>query len=354
MSRAPLYAVIPAGGAGTRLWPLSRRARPKFLLDLDGSGRSLLQRTWDRLSDVTGPDRIIVVTGATHAAAVREQLPDLGPENLLAEPSPRDSMPAIGWAAAHIVRRDPAAVIASFAADHIIDDDDAFAEAVDAARTAAENGSICTIGIDPTGPSTGFGYIEQGEPLGLDTPIPVHAVERFVEKPDRTTAEGYLATGRFAWNAGMFVGKAAVLLEQLRLDHPLLTEGLETIAADPRRLDEVWPTLTAIAIDHAVAEPASVRGVIATVRARFGWDDIGDFEALAHLGSGGPSTEVVTIDAPGAFTTSTTGRSITIIGVPDAVVVDTGDAVLVTTLDQAQRVKDAVAAWRDRGRDDLT
>lgn len=354
MSRAPLYAVIPAGGAGTRLWPLSRRSRPKFLLDLDGSGRSLLQRTWDRLREVTEAERIIVVTGAAHVDAVREQLPDLAEENLLAEPSPRDSMPAIGWAAAQVARRDPDAVVASFAADHLIDDTAAFAEVVTAAHTAAEAGSICTIGIDPTGPATGFGYIEQGDPLDLETTVAVHAVKRFVEKPDRATAEEYLATGRFAWNAGMFVGRASVLLNQLRLEHPRIAEGLETIAADPSRLETVWPTLSAIAIDHAVAEPAAARGVIATVRAGFAWDDIGDFESLARLGAEAQGRDILTIDAPGTYATSTTGRTITVIGVPNAVVVDTGDAVLVTTRDQAQRVKEAVAAWQDRDRDDLT
>lgn len=352
MSRAPLYAVIPAGGAGTRLWPLSRRSRPKFLLDLDGSGRSLLQRTWDRLSRIVDPAHIIVVTGEFHADAVREQLPDLAAEALLAEPSPRDSMPAIGWAAAVIARRDPDAVVASFAADHLIDDEAAFAVAVADARASAEAGYICTIGIQPTGPATGFGYIERGDAVDLEG-ASVHAVTRFVEKPDAAQATAYLETGRYVWNAGMFVSRASVLLDRLGVEHPRLADGVRHIADDPAALLDVWPTLTKIAIDHAVAEPAAAAGAMTTVQARFGWDDIGDFDALAALGPALGSAEVMSIDASGTFVASSTGSPVTVVGIDDAVVVDTGDAILVTTRERAQRVKEAVAAWSDRGRDDL-
>lgn len=353
MSRAPLYAVIPAGGAGTRLWPLSRRDRPKFLLDLDGSGRSLLQHTWDRLCHVTDPDRIIVVTGEAHVEAVRDQLPALGPDALLAEPSPRDSMPAIGWAAAMIARRDPDAVVASFVADHLIDDDAAFAAAVQAARTAAEAGYVCTIGIRPRGPATGFGYIERGDTLDLPGGA-AFAVERFVEKPDAARATAYVQTGRYLWNAGMFVSRASVLLDRLRAEHPRLAAGVERLAAEPGSVPDVWPALTPIAIDHAVAEPTAALGRMATVEAHFDWDDIGDFDALASLGPGLGDAETLSIDAAGTFVASTTGTPVTVVGIDDVVVVDTGDAILVTTRDQAQRVKEAVAAWDARGREDLT
>jgi len=345
------YAIIPAGGAGTRLWPLSRATRPKFLLDLDGSGRSLLQRTWDRLIEVTDPSRIFVVTGQDHADAVRAQLPELGDDRVLAEPAPRDSMPAIGWAASVIARLDPDAIIGSFAADQIIDDSPAFAEAVRQARIAAEADYVCTIGVSPSGPSTAFGYIESGDNLGLAPAPEARAVVRFAEKPDATTAAAFLATGRHSWNAGMFVSKASVLIGHLRRLHPDLAASLESWADEPERLDATWARLPAIAIDHAIAEPVAAEGGIATVPATFAWNDIGDFGALADLSSGA-NVESVVLDGS-AFISSTTGRPVTVIGLEDAIVVDTGDALLVTTRAHAQRVKQATEAWREKGRADL-
>ncbi|MDQ6714675.1 MAG: sugar phosphate nucleotidyltransferase, partial [Actinomycetota bacterium] len=232
------WAVIPAGGAGTRLWPLSRQRSPKFLHDLTGSGRTLLQSTWDRLSALT-EGRIIVVTGEAHAAAVREQLPEAA--DVVAEPSPRDSMPAIGLAAAIIERRDPTGVIGSFAADHVIGKVDEFEAAVREAVTAARAGRIVTLGITPTEPSTAFGYIRQAQGLGLSEGPTARAVEEFVEKPDAATATAYLAAGGYWWNAGMFVVQASVLLDALARYHPELAAGLRAIAADPSRLAGVWP-----------------------------------------------------------------------------------------------------------------
>ena len=180
------WAVVPAGGAGTRLWPLSRAGRPKFLLDLTGSGRSLLQTTIDRLEPLTD-ERVVVVTGVAHAAAVRAQLPGLGAEQVLAEPSPRDSMAAIGLAAAVIERRDPDAVIGSFAADHVIPDRAAFEAVIREAAAVARDGHLVTIGVEPTRAATGFGYIRAGEPLAPAPPTALRAVE-FVEKPDAVRA----------------------------------------------------------------------------------------------------------------------------------------------------------------------
>ena len=312
MSSAPtnaandhFWAVIPAGGAGTRLWPLSRAGSPKFLHDLTGTGRSLLQATWDRLTPLTG-SRILVVTGVAHRAAVGEQLPDLPSEQLLAEPAPRDSMAAIGWAAAVLEARDPDAVLGSFAADHVIVDEDGFRACVAEAVGAAEQGYVVTIGIEPTYPATGFGYVEMGSALGDGA---VRAVTQFVEKPDRARAEEYLATGRFRWNAGMFVVQATVLLDLLAQWHPELAAGLRSLAADPSRLDEVWPGLEKIAIDHAVAEPAAAEGRVAVVPGGFGWDDVGDFGSLAALltdADGMPGVRVLG-DASGVRVVDSTG-----------------------------------------------
>jgi mannose-1-phosphate guanylyltransferase len=358
MSREHFWAVIPAGGAGTRLWPLSRAGSPKFLHDLTGSGRSLLQSTWDRLEPLTG-DRVMVVTGRAHQAAVRDQLPGLPSDQLLAEPSPRDSMAAIGWAAAVLEARDPQAVLGSFAADHVIDDSEAFRGCVVAAVDAAAEGFLVTIGIEPTHPATGFGYIEVGERLGDG---PAHAVPEFVEKPDRARAEAYLASGRFRWNAGMFVVRATVLLDLLATWHPDLAASLRALAGAPSRLDEVWPGLEKIAIDHAVAEPASRTGRVAVVPGTFGWDDVGDFASLGGLlpdADGMPGARVLgdtayvrMVDSTGVVVPAS-GRLVAVVGLDDVVVVDTPDAVLVMAKDRAQDVKSVVDALRADGRTDL-
>jgi len=371
------HAVVPAGGAGTRLWPLSRAGRPKFLLDLTGSGRTLLQATVDRLVPLTGAGNVLVVTGVRHAAAVAEQLPELGAPHVLAEPSPRDSMAAIGLAAAVLVERHgDDVVLGSFAADHVIAGAPAFQRAVREAVVAARAGYVVTIGIAATGPSTAFGYVRAGESLDLEAAPTARRAAGFTEKPDADTAAAYLATGEYRWNAGMFVARARVLLDHLRAQLPALHDGLREIAAvwdTPERdevLTRVWPGLTRIAIDHAIAEPVAATGGVAVVPGDFDWDDVGDFASLASLvpagegaasgdsgaGAGptlGDGAAVLRSGSPDAFVVTTAGRTVSVVGVPDAVVVDTPDAVLVTTRTHAQDVKAAVDAWRARGRDDL-
>jgi mannose-1-phosphate guanylyltransferase len=358
MTSGQLWAVVPAGGAGTRLWPLSRAGSPKFLHDLTGSGRTLLQATHDRLAPLVG-DRVLVVTGVAHRDAVRRQLDAVPADRVVAEPSPRDSMAAIGLAAAIVERQDPDAVIGSFAADHVIADAEAFRACVREAADVAQTGLLVTIGITPDEPSTGFGYIHLGAPLaGFPT---AHAVEEFVEKPDATRAAEYLTSGEYRWNAGMFVARATVLLDLLAVEHPDLAAGVRAIAADPGRLDEVWPGLTRIAIDHAVAEPAAAAGKVAVVPGTFGWEDIGDFAALADLvpdpGTGvkvlGDPERVVALGSNGLVVPDG-GRTVAVLGLDDVVVVDTGDAVLVTTRAHAQDVKSIVAALKASGRSDLT
>lgn len=353
---APLerfWAVVPAGGAGTRLWPLSRATRPKFLLDLTGSGRSLLQDTVARLRPLVD-ERVLVVTGVLHAAQVRDQLPGLDPAQVVAEPSPRDSMPAIGLAAAMLERRDPDALLGSFAADHVIGDGEAFRQCVAEAVDVADTGLIVTLGVTPSGPATGFGYIEAGDRLGSGT---ARHVVSFVEKPDAERAAAYVAGGRHLWNAGMFVSRAGVLLDELAREHPELAADLRAVAADPSLLEERWPHLERIAIDHAVAEPAAARERVATVPALFDWDDIGDFASLREVLAGDAavqvlgSDDVVALDSSGIVVTG--GRTVTVVGMRDVVVVDTPDGLLVTDLAHAQDVKRVVAELRNRGREDL-
>lgn len=362
------HAIIPAGGAGTRLWPLSRRSHPKFLHDLTGSGRTLLQATWDRLAPLSGPDGLVVVTGVAHAEAVRSQLPELPPRSLLAEPSPRDSMAAIGLAAAVLRRRHgDDVVVGSFAADHVIHGREEFGDAVREAVVAARAGYVSTIGIAAREPSTAFGYIEVGDPLGLPEAARARHVVAFTEKPDAATAAEYLATGRYRWNAGMFVVAARVLADHLGQRHPLLHEGLETIAAawDTDERDAVvereWHRLTRIAIDHAVAEPVAASGGVAVVPGDFGWDDVGDWASLADLLPARPDGARVLgdrraahlVEAPGALVVPAGDRLVAVLGLPDVVVVDTADAVLVASRSAAQRVKQVVDGLSDLDRDDL-
>ena len=388
-SSAPaIHAIIPAGGAGTRLWPLSRRRRPKFLLDLTGAGRSLLQDTVERLAPVTATTT--VVTGVAHIAAVADQLPSIPRDNLLAEPSPRDSMAAIGLAAAVIAHRHGRdAVVGSFAADHTVADRAAFADAVRQAAHLAEQGWVVTIGIEATGPSTAFGYIHAGDPTDVPGAPDGRRVLGFTEKPDANTAAAYLATGDYRWNAGMFVVRAGVLLDHLAELRPQLVQGIEAIAAvwdAPEReevLAERWPALEKIAIDHAIAEPVAAAGGVATVPVSMGWNDVGGFDALTDLvpprtqgpatgagvlddvdGSTGtgtagdaapanPRAEIRALDSDGALIASTSGRTVVLLGVPGTVVVDTPDALLVTTPEHAQDVKGVVDALKAAGREDL-
>jgi mannose-1-phosphate guanylyltransferase len=354
------WAVVPAGGAGTRLWPLSRAGSPKFLLDLTGSGRSLLQETVRRLEPLVG-DRVLVVTGAAHREQVAAQLPDVAASRIVGEPSPRDSMAAIGLAAALVEREDPDAVIGSFAADHVITHRDAFERAVALAADVARDDWLVTIAIEPTEPATAFGYVRQG------AAVPAHlgafVVGEFVEKPSLEVARSYVASGDYRWNAGMFVARPRVLLDLLATWHPELAAALRAAAAEPGRLEEIWPTLPRIAIDHAVAEPAAAAGRVATVPADLGWDDIGDFHSLAavlggaQVGGGlqvlGDAEQVLAEDSTG-LVVPRGDRLVALVGVDDVVVVDTPDAVLVTTRARAQEVKRLVDRLREAGRDDLT
>lgn len=341
------------------------------MLDLTQTGRSLIQGTWDRLLPLTTPARLMVVTGSVHAPAVQEQLPDLLNANLLAEPSPKESAAAIGLAAAVLARRDPEAILGSFAADHMISGAEAFNSAVTEAVCTAKENYLVTIGIAPSGPATGFGYIKLGEKLGVEDAPNARLVQQFKEKPDAKTAAGYLQSGDYRWNAGMFVVKARVLMSLLKEYEPSLADGLEKIAAEwekeededesvaiERRksvLAEVWNGLTKIAIDHAVAEPAANKGRVAVVPATFGWDDLGDFSSLSDLlpkesnqmAILGDSNYVIHHQVAGGIVVPLSQRLVACLGVDDLVIVDTPDALLVTTRARSQELKKLVAKCKD-------
>jgi mannose-1-phosphate guanylyltransferase len=361
------YSVIPAGGVGSRLWPLSRADAPKFLHDLTGSGNTLLRDTWERLVPLSGPDRIMVVTGRAHRAAVEAQIPELVDVNVVLESEPRDSSAAIGLAAAILVRREPDVIIGSFAADHVIARQDRFRGAVVEAVAAAEAGFIALIGITPTEPATGFGYIHYGEPHAIEGARHARMVDRFVEKPDLETAQTYVADGSYLWNASMFIARADVLLAQLGEAEPQLLAGLLELAEawdGPSRgavVDRVWPGLKKVAIDYTVAEPAAAAGRVVVIPGDFDWDDVGDFASIAKLHAGGRKSDLailgedarVLADSSTGIVISQGKRLISLIGVTDIVVVDTEDALLVTTTHNAQRVKAVVDALKLSGRNDV-
>jgi len=367
--REPLdrfFSIIPAGGIGSRLWPLSRASAPKFLHDLTGSGQTLLQDTWDRLTPLAGRDRILVVTGKVHKSAVLEQIEDLSTDNLVLELSPKDSTAAIALAAAILMKREPDVIIGSFAADHVITEDDKFQAVVREAVEVAATGKIVTIGIEPTEASVGFGYIKQGEKLGLASAPNARDVAKFVEKPNIAKARKYVESGEYLWNAGMFIAQASVLLAELAKSEPELHASIIELAeawdTDERKaaIERIWPKLKKVAIDYSVAEPAAAAGLVAVVPANFSWHDVGDFAAIAELQSQGRKGNLAVLgnakvlaDSSSGILVSDTDRLIALIGVEDIIVVDTPDALLVTTKEHAQRVKSLVDALKATGHSDV-
>jgi mannose-1-phosphate guanylyltransferase len=359
-----LYGVVLAGGTGTRLWPLSRAGHPKFLHPLTGTDASLLQATVERLDQLASPERVFVVTGVAHAAAVSRQLTTVPEANVLVEPSPRDSCAAIALAAAIIARRDPEGVMGSFASDHLISEKDKFTDVIRTAIKGAREGQLMTLGITPTRPETGYGYLQCG---GVLADGPIMRVEEFKEKPSYDVAESYVKSGNYLWNAGMFVWRVDIFLAELARQQPQLAAGISRIAQAWESTDreevlgEVWPTLPRISVDYAVMEGAAAVGRVSTVPGDFGWNDVGDFHTLGEVLAADPQGNVIVgRDAeakPGVLLRETEnlvvvpapGRLVAALGVRDLIIVDTPDAVLVCPRERAQEVKSLVDALKDSG-----
>lgn len=356
------WGVIPAGGSGTRLWPLSRSARPKFLLPLLGTD-SLLQQTYARISRLAPPERILVVCGPAHVAAVARQLPELPETNIIVEPSPAGTGPALALASALIHRQDRRAIMGSFAADHDVTNIDAFCDAVQTAVAAAQVGDLVTIGLTPTRPETGYGYIERTDDVRISTPLgTAYRAERFVEKPNLERAKEYVDAGNFLWNASMFIWRVDALASELRRLQPEILSGVQTIARAWESRDQervtarVWGEMPNVTIDHGVMERASR---VAVVPADMGWSDVGDWHGLGELIQrdelgNAVRGDMMQIDTTNSVVWSESRRVIATIGIDNIVVVDTEDALLVVDRDRAQDVRKVVDHLKEAMRLRLT
>jgi mannose-1-phosphate guanylyltransferase len=353
------YAVIMAGGSGTRFWPASRRLRPKQLLPLAGD-EPLLAQAVRRVAPHCVGGRVLIATGAHLADATLDAVDGLVRDQLLVEPVARNTAPCLGWAAATVARDDPEAVVMALPADPHIEDEAGFSDALRLAVGKAREGIITTIGVTPTRPETGYGYIEAMPGDG-----PVRTVKRFVEKPDAATAETFVADGSFYWNAGIFVFRARDMMNAIRAHLPALADGLDELDAaalagrEGEVVNDVFGRLPSVSIDHGVMEHVSS---MAVVPAAFGWSDLGSWPAVAELattdddGNSAPA-DAVLVAARGNHVVDLRRagpkRVIALVGVEDLVVVETDDALLVMKRDDAQRVRDVVAELRDRGDSDL-
>ncbi|WP_263415288.1 mannose-1-phosphate guanylyltransferase [Terriglobus albidus] len=373
---ANFIPVILAGGSGTRFWPRSRKSRAKQVLALDGE-RTMIQQTVDRLALITERKNIHVITNPMLAEQIRTQLPDVPTQHIISEPAARNTAPACGLAAFLIEREDPETVIGIFPADHVVRDADRFAAALQAGIAVAWAGdNIVVMGVPPTRPETGYGYIEQGD-VALPTyglPLPVRQVQRFTEKPDKRTASEFVATGRYAWNSGIFLWTARTLVNSLREHAPQIAAKLTEIASafGSPHFEEVfarlYPECENISIDYAVLEPRSGKGERASgifcIPAEFGWNDLGSWAALHEhrrsIAAPGCDLHGNVVDGSGLVSLNARGNyvyakdlTVALVGVDGLVIVQTDDALLVTTLECSQDVGKVVKALQERGRREM-
>lgn len=363
MSYDNYFAVIMAGGGGTRLWPLSRRKRPKQMLRLIAED-SLFQVAVKRLEGLFPQERICVVTVKEQAELLEEQCPGLPPENFILEPMPRGTASVVGLAAVALKHRHPQAVMAILTADHFIADVERFRGLLRAAYEVAQEGHLVTLGITPTYPATGYGYIQSGEPLGNYQGAEVYRVLHFKEKPDETQAQAMLQSGNHAWNSGMFIWRVDRILAEFARQMPDLYAQLERIdqAWDTPQRQEVvaslWPTLKEETIDYGIMEHALEAAVIPATG--LGWSDVGSWESLFDVLPADENGNIVMGGKHVGINTHSSlvymdeeHRLIVTLGVEDLIVVDTGDVLLVCRKDQAQKVRQIVNSLKETNQEYL-
>ncbi|VAX15552.1 Mannose-1-phosphate guanylyltransferase [hydrothermal vent metagenome] len=355
-----LYTVIMAGGKGTRFWPLSRENMPKQLLKIVGE-RTMIQATVDRVKPVAPPESIIIITGAAHENEIRKQLSEIPAENIIAEPIGRNTAPCVALSAMIVKQRDPDGVIAVLPADHVITKPEILqatvAHILEQLKISPDR--LATIGIKPSYPETGYGYIKRG--AGISESI--YQVDKFLEKPDAKTAKEYADSGEYYWNSGMFFWRADTLLTLMREYMPELINAMERIerhvgrADFPEIFNEAYPSVPSESIDYGLMEKASADGKVIVAEADPGWSDVGSWRSLCDLetpdkdGNFGKG-RFIAVDSKGVFAHNDK-RLIAAIGVEDIVIVETDDAVLVCHKDKAQDARRVIELIKEKGYDDL-
>ncbi len=347
------YAVIMAGGGGTRLWPISRKQTPKQLLPLLGK-ETLFQSTVGRLEKLFPPERILIVTIAEQAREMQKQVPSIPVENYLIEPAPRGTASVVALAAAVLRKRDPEAIMAIQTSDHYIRNRDLFHYLIRAAFDVAQKNYLVTLGITPTNPATGYGYIQQGEPLDGEYRYPVYKVERFIEKPNEQTAQQLLRSGNHSWNSGMFVWRADTILAEIEKQMPGLFKVVNEIAAvwgtteQGNVVQSHWYDLKSQTIDYGVMEKAEMVAVLPA--SGLGWSDVGSWDSLfdvllpdmnGNVATNGSQHLALDTNNTLIYTKDDECLVVTI-GLDDMVVVDAGDVLLICKVDQSQKVRDVV------------
>jgi mannose-1-phosphate guanylyltransferase len=355
------FAVIMAGGGGTRLWPLSNQDTPKQMLLL-GEDRSLFQIAIDRLQGLFAPDHIYVVTVAEQAEQLQQQRPQVPKENYLIEPMPRGTASVVGLAAVALQKRDPQAVMAVLTADHFIKNEDRFKDLLGAAYQVAEKDYLVTLGIHPTYPATGYGYIQRGRLIEQVGGFTAYDVLRFREKPDEETARAFIASGNHDWNSGMFMWRVERILEEIQRLMPELFATLKVIgnAWNTDRLTDaiegVWPGIKSQTIDYGIMERAERVAVLPAQE--LGWNDVGSWNSLFDVLQSSENGNII-LDAKhidldthnSLIVSDDPDRLIVTIGVDHLVIVNTGNALLVCSVEEAQRVRDAVKVLKEKGWD---
>jgi len=351
------YAVIMAGGSGTRLWPVSRTSHPKHTLPLLGDD-TLFQSTVARLDGLLSREHTLVVTTASQADELRRQVPDIPEANFLLEPEPRGTASVVGFAASVLQKRDPEAVMCVLPSDHYIRNQDLFHLILNVAMNVAQHGYLVTLGITPTYPATGYGYIQRGEPLPQKFPYPVYCVSKFKEKPEETQAREMILRGDHSWNSGMFIWQVDSILNEIRKQMPDLKAGLDSIASawgtpdQNEVLQKTWPRLRTETIDYGIMENAENVAVLPA--SGLGWSDVGTWDSLfdvfypdedGNIVFGG---DLVPLDTHNSLVYGSEDRKLIVtVGVDDLVIVNTKDVLLVCHRAHTQRLRQVVATLRD-------
>jgi len=351
-----MYVLILAGGTGTRLWPRSRTSSPKQLLALIG-GQTMMQSTVKRVLPIVPVEHIFVASNRDYGPLIKDQVPDLPRQNIIEEPSGKNTAPCIGLAALHMDRDE---VMASLHSDHFIADEEGFRQSLLAAEEVAKQGYLVTLGIQPDKPETGYGYVQRGEQLGVYNEHKVYEAARFLEKPDLATAEKFVASGEYYWNSGIFIWQISTLLEAFGRHLPEFAthlKELEQALADGQPIGSIWEQIQPVSIDVGIMERAEK---VAVVPVDFGWNDGGSWAAIHEINAGEAdendnvvlNAEHIPVDSRGVLIQGN-DRLVATVGLEDVIIVDSGDALLVCARDRAQDVKQVVTWLEENNRTDM-